>query len=496
MHKLLLLLVLLLPQEAEVAKLARELNGASLDRRDEITAALIKLGKPAVPALRKEMDAGDANLKNLLAGVIAEIEVAPLRDGVRVLTMRGDSLVLVDVATGKDRVIAKGVNYCRPHPKDREKLLVGELENLVVVDFTGKRTVIANKPKIVHPGCGHIESALHGGRWIQGGDAILFSWRDVPKGVDPHEESEDQIKTATVGADGKGLTLLAERVGLHSDYHNIGTPDFSPDAMKSIVSSVTKKVDNGADVELSESTFGKKGMAPIAKLELRSLGYLGGEWSPDSSKYFFFHSHDKQFDLYLWDGATTTKVEQENGLDLGGTGGYCLAWSPDSAKVAWLPHRKGGKAHLAVLELKTRKVTRFEVEHKSGPELGLPVWNAESSVLVTTSHRCPMETFHQHRFVGCKPALYAFDLATEKTTLLVEEGVSSRACATSPDPSYVYFWRPMAGQPKGKGDLWDEYQSQTFDLHAVHVKTGAVLAVTKSRAFPNLYQAEFLLPKR
>ena len=502
MRTTLLAMLLCIPQEAEVDKLVRELPGASIERRDEIVAALVKLGPAAEAGLRKHLaEAKDADLKGVLAGAMGEIVAAPLRTGVKVLYKKGEDAVVLDLATGRETVAAKKVEGWQFHPADRSKVLYLGHEDLLVGDLAGNTKSIVHKALIVHPGCGHIESSLHGARWVDGGDAILFGYRQVPKGVDPHEHSDEQMKRATVKPDGTGETLLEARTGLHSDHHNVGLPDMSPDATKAIVSRRSKALQEGAEVEVLEERLGRKETRAIATLELQSLGYLGGEWSPDSSKYFFYHTHkaDKGrgtlYDLHLWDGACT-KVATSGRLGLGGTGGYVLSWSPDSSRVAWLSDHNAKKATLCVLDVKRKQVKIWSVEHPSGPELGKPVWSADSRRVAALSQRCPMEQSHQHRFIGCRRVLCLFDLDAENPRVIEGPRFADRAPASSADGRHFYVFTITSETPKGKGDVWDEPASQELDLSAIDARTGESVPVTKSRAFGAVSEPVFLFPKR
>ncbi|MEK7468492.1 MAG: hypothetical protein AAB074_13865 [Planctomycetota bacterium] len=415
----------------------------------------------------------------------------PRARDLRLVYLEGSQIKTWDADTGKGAVLANEASSLQFHPQTR-RVLFTELESVFVSDLGGAKTRVFTMPKIVHPGCGHIESSIHGVVFCDGGKSVLFRYRVVPEGVDPHEDSDAQMRSAIVRTDGTERVELAQQPCLHSDSGNVGPGDFSPDGKRSILSRGTRGPgpEGAVAIELREhDALGGGDGREIDRFDLKSLFYLNGAWSPKGDQYAYLIASItyRKYELRVWDGVKARKIAEGNcSLGLGGTGSMVLGWSPDGSRLTLLPRDEARKPLVQVIDVAAgRAASTFAV----GPEPTAPAWLSDSRrIAVVDFGACPHKTTHQHRFAECRTRLLLLDSGGKAGDAPVElaatEKLAYAAPIATPDgKSLLVFTIASERVPPGE---WVEATERVYGLKTLDLATGKLSAALPGLSFSTI----------
>jgi hypothetical protein len=432
----------------------------------------------------------------------ADDTVGQLRRGVRLIYVQRYAVKRHDLETGATTtLVAKLDSEWQPYalsPADPTQLLARELERLIVVDTTdGSVRTLVEKPKIEHPGCGHIESALGACRWIDNGARVWFGYREVPEGVDPHTIAPSQFRKASVPAAGGDIVELGQQASMGDE-----PPAFDPSGSRAILTRTHKGEGGESAVEVVVKQLRDDTETSIVTLSSKSLEGVIARWSPDGSRILIIHRRRgpgrvQHIGLHVWDGAECRLIDDSPGrMGLGGTGGYTTQWSPDSTRIAFIRIKSPGIAPQAIEVWDLKERTRVAVwadPRATGATPCAPRWFADNRRLAWVAYTCPGKGYHQHRFAGCTTELRWADCAQPKEAprLATTDGVTYRPAHPTPDGRHLLYFRETARTTKGKGDFWDDVTSRTVELAAVDLATGAIHTLSRTPEFEKVDAVRF-----
>jgi len=135
--------------ESRIPELIRQLGDEAWDKREAASKALEKIGRPALPALRKAAESEDAEVSARAKRLIEKIAPAP-RPGKAVRVPAAGGLPAIRVQGGGRLVIGKGANALVIAPPKGQNLKIYSIrsdEGIATVTEMGKRISVQIKPE-------------------------------------------------------------------------------------------------------------------------------------------------------------------------------------------------------------------------------------------------------------------------------------------------------------------------------------------------------------